>query len=87
MTILYIIGAATIAVFLNRVWRNKKQTASLPSEALNKNRFGNLKGKPNSEEKNKIDLITSGDRPEIGNKNKWLYPADNFGKMEKGVVA
>ena len=22
----------------------------------------------------------------ISKKNKWLYPTDNFGKLEKGVV-
>ena len=25
-------------------------------------------------------------RTEVKTKNKWLYPEDNFGKMEKGVV-
>ena len=24
--------------------------------------------------------------PEMSNKNKWLYPTDEFGKMEKGRV-
>jgi len=24
--------------------------------------------------------------PKIETKNKWLYPTDNFGKLEKGVV-
>lgn len=41
---------------------------------------------PMVKEKSKIDLITSEDRPEIGEKNKWLYPTDEFGKMEHGVV-
>ena len=26
------------------------------------------------------------ERPEIGAKNKWLYPTNEFGTMEKGVV-
>ncbi len=26
------------------------------------------------------------ERPEVGQKNKWLYPADVFRKMEPGVV-
>lgn len=26
-------------------------------------------------------------KPEIATKNKWLYPEDEFGKMEKGVVS
>jgi hypothetical protein len=25
-------------------------------------------------------------KPVMHTKNKWLYPSDNFGKMEKGVV-
>jgi hypothetical protein len=25
-------------------------------------------------------------QPKIPTKNKWLYPTDNFGKMERGVV-
>jgi hypothetical protein len=24
--------------------------------------------------------------PKMKTKNKWLYPTDNFGKLEKGVV-
>ncbi len=42
--------------------------------------------KENSKEKTKIDLLPSEDRPEIGKKNKWLHPTDNFGKMEHGVI-
>ena len=26
------------------------------------------------------------ERPEISQKNKWLYPSDGFGIMEHGVV-
>lgn len=26
-------------------------------------------------------------KPEMATKNKWLYPTDDFGKMEKGVVS
>ena len=37
-------------------------------------------------EKNVIDLINSIERPVLSKKNKWLYPTDEFGKMEKGVV-
>lgn len=38
-------------------------------------------------EKDELDLTTSiEERPEIGEKNKWLYPKDGFGKMEHGVV-
>ena len=25
-------------------------------------------------------------KPKMPTKNKWLYPIDNFGKLEKGVV-
>ena len=31
---------------------------------------------------NKQKLI----QPKIKTKNKWLYPTDNFGKLERGVV-
>ena len=31
-------------------------------------------------------LDASTERPEVSEKNTWLYPKDGFGKMEKGVV-
>lgn len=31
------------------------------------------------------DLDTSTERPAMSQKNPWLNPTDNFGKMEKGV--
>jgi hypothetical protein len=38
-------------------------------------------------EKDQPDSETSIDeRPEIGQKNKWLYPTDGLGVMEHGVV-
>ena len=29
---------------------------------------------------------TATERPEMSKKNKWLYPEDGLGKMERGVV-
>ena len=37
-----------------------------------------------SRKKNNINHEVT--RPEFKSKNKWLYPEDNFGKLEKGVV-
>ena len=34
----------------------------------------------------KIDEVLKLDKVLVVTKNKWLYPTDNFGKMEKGVV-
>ncbi len=38
---------------------------------------------------NPLQIITETAKqtnPEIATKNKWLYPTDEFGKMEKGIV-
>lgn len=76
---------------------DKKQIHSIStSQEAEENNIGSCKEdetdletameRPIEKEKSKIDLLTSWDRPEIGKKNKWLYPIDNFGKMEHGVV-
>ncbi|RTZ05709.1 hypothetical protein [Flavobacterium sp. GSP6] len=42
----------------------------------------------NPENQNQIITDTAIEiKPEMATKNKWLYPADEFGKMEKGVVS
>jgi hypothetical protein len=38
------------------------------------------------DEKNKTESTIDFIKHKISKKNKWLYPTDNFGKLEKGVV-
>ncbi len=57
--------------------------------ALFKRNSANKEQAPNTirTEADEADSETSiEERPEIGQKNNWLYPADGFRKMEPGVV-
>jgi hypothetical protein len=38
-----------------------------------------------NQNKNEKKVTTEPNKPIISDKNKWLYPTDEFGKMEKGT--
>ena len=42
--------------------------------------------KMEEEKNNKTQSRIGFIKHKISKKNKWLYPTDNFGKLEKGVV-
>jgi hypothetical protein len=50
------------------------------------NRYLRKNGIKMGEESTKTESPIGFIKHKISKKNKWLYPTDNFGKLEKGVI-
>ena len=75
-----------IKLLYNKIKTNQKQvndnTLNQISTTLND---GNIKVATNKKEIENKSLHLTDVNPEIISKNSWLYPTDEFGKMENGV--
>lgn len=82
MNYIYLIGVILIARLFYSFYKKDNTNQGL-SEDNNANqeliKSNNANRKPTKRNK-KLN------KPEIASKNTWLYPTDEFGKMEKGTV-
>ncbi len=73
------IGVVVIAKLIYS--KSKKNNSSIVSASDSSN--GGISDQDSDSEKNSISQEQN--KPEMSSKNKWLYPSDEFGKMESGV--
>ena len=73
------IGVVVIAKLIYS--KSKKNNSSIVSASDSSN--GGVSDQDSDSEKNSISQEQN--KPEMSSKNKWLYPSDEFGKMESGV--
>ena len=97
MTTIYLLSAAFILLLLSflvtRFRTSKKQTDNSQLVVEHKTVSETSIKSPVVYKKDEIDLpqkeipeIDLLERPQMSEKNKWLYPTDGFGIMEHGVV-
>lgn len=94
MSAIYIIAVIVIIAlfyslyYINKTPKQQQRSNELktPDATTEINSTDEFEKENNTVVQSKLDLNTPLERPEIRKHNKWLYPTDNFGKMEKGVV-
>lgn len=83
MTIVYLIGTGILVLLLYYI---SKSYVLNNTSSINQT---NLETQSKSENEIDINIDSQNNIPmtsELTSKNKWLYPTDNIGKMESGVV-
>ena len=75
------IGVVVIAKLIYS--KSKKNNSSIVSASNSSNDGINDQDSHSDSDKN--DSSKEQNKPEMSSKNKWLYPSDEFGKMESGV--
>ena len=73
------IGVVVIAKLIYS--KSKKNNSSIVSASDSSN--GGISDQDSDSEKKSRSQEQN--KPEMSSKNKWLYPSDEFGKMESGV--
>ena len=71
------IGVVVIAKLIYS--KSKKNNSSIVSASDSSN------GGISDQDSEKNSISQEQNKPEMSSKNKWLYPSDEFGKMESGV--
>ena len=71
------IGVVVIAKLIYS--KSKKNNSSIVSASDSSN------DGINDQDSDKNESSKEQNKPEMSSKNKWLYPSDEFGKMESGV--
>ena len=75
-------AAIGVVVIVKLIYsKSKKNNSSIVSASDSSN--GGISDQDSDSEKNSISQEQN--KPEMSSKNKWLYPSDEFGKMESGV--
>ncbi|MBT6030355.1 MAG: hypothetical protein HOH13_08615 [Crocinitomicaceae bacterium] len=75
------IGVVVIAKLIYS--KSKKNNSSIVSASDSSN--GGISDQDSDSDSDKNDSSKEQNKPEMSSKNKWLYPSDEFGKMESGV--
>ena len=73
------IGVVVIAKLIYSNSKKNNRSILCASDSSN----GGISDQDSDSEKNSISQEQN--KPEMSSKNKWLYPSDEFGKMESGV--
>jgi len=87
MNIIYLTSIVVLVILLYYCYKsdslNKEQIKSETTKEIDSEIINDI----NTEIANQIIPEAAKEiKPEIVTKNKWLYPTDEFGKMERGVV-
>ena len=75
------IGVVVIAKLIYS--KSKKNNSSIVSASDSSN--GGISDQDSDSDSDKNNRSKEQNKPEMSSKNKWLYPSDEFGKMESGV--
>ncbi|MDC3338292.1 hypothetical protein OAW23_10495 [Flavobacteriales bacterium] len=75
------IGVVVIAKLIYS--KSKKNNSSIVSASDSSN--GGISDQDSDSDSEKNSINQEQNKPEMSSKNKWLYPSDEFGKMESGV--
>ena len=75
------IGVVVIAKLIYS--KSKKNNSSIVSASDSSN--AGISDQDSHSDSDKNDSSKEQNKPEMSSKNKWLYPSDEFGKMESGV--
>lgn len=75
------IGVVVIAKLIYS--KSKKNNSGIVSASDSSN--GGISDQDSDSDSDKNSRSQEQNKPEMSSKNKWLYPSDEFGKMESGV--
>jgi hypothetical protein len=87
MNFIYLVGTVVVLIVLNSLYKllkNKKQIEENIELLNDMKQIEDISEVDFIDVKPVIEIPTEGTK--VLGKNKWLYPTDEFGKLEKGTV-